>query len=92
MSKGGIMSRKTLRTHGDILWVAGDLKCTFKTHTVTQIDNVTSVIVNKRYFPSKGTASDVGGMISANNKKNTVNDTRMELHKVTFTNRKKNIK
>ena len=84
MSKCGIISRKTLRTHGDILCVAGDRKCTFKTPTVTHIERVTNVIVNSKYLPSKGIARDVGGIISANSKKNTVRDTRIELHKVTY--------
>lgn len=47
------------------------------------MESVTNVIVNNKYLPSRGTAKDVGGIISANSKKNTVNDTRMELHNVT---------
>lgn len=31
---------------------------------VTITDNVTSIIVNNRYFPNSGTVSDVGGIIS----------------------------
>lgn len=55
----------------------------FNTHTVVQTDNDTNIIVNSRYFPSNGTANDVGGIISANSRKNTVKDTRMEIHNVT---------
>lgn len=55
-------------------------KCTFKTHTVIQMDRVTKIMVNNRYFPSKGMANDVGGIISANSRKNTVNERRMEEH------------
>lgn len=55
----------------------------FRTHTVVQTDNDTSVIVNSKYLPSNGMASDVGGMISAKSKKNTVNDTKIEMHRVT---------
>lgn len=51
---------------------------------MTQMDSVTKVMVNKRYFPSSGTARDVGGMISARSRKNTVRDTRIELHKETY--------
>lgn len=51
---------------------------------MTIIESVTRIIVKRRYLPSKGTASDVGGIISANSRKNTVNDTRMEMHNVTF--------
>lgn len=55
-------------------------KCTFKTQTVIQMDKVTKIMVNNKYFPSKGIASDVGGIISAKSKKNTVNERRMEEH------------
>jgi len=55
-----------------------------RTQTVTNIDSVTSIIVKRRYFPRRGTAKEVGGMISASSKKNTVNDRRMETVKVTF--------
>uniref|UniRef100_A0A1A9V642 Uncharacterized protein n=1 Tax=Glossina austeni TaxID=7395 RepID=A0A1A9V642_GLOAU len=53
------------------------------TQTVVQTDNETNIIVNSKYFPSSGTANDVGGIISANSKKNTVNETSIEIHKVT---------
>lgn len=33
-------------------------------------------------------ASDVGGMISAKSKKNTVNDTKIEMHRVTWPEKK----
>lgn len=56
------------------------------------MDNVTKVIVNSKYLPSSGTANEVGGMISASSKKNTVNETRMELHNVTWNKYKKSIK
>lgn len=56
----------------------------FKTQTVVQTDSETKIIVNSKYFPSKGTASDVGGIISARSKKNTVNDTKIEMHRVTW--------
>ena len=48
------------------------------------MDKETSIMVKSRYFPNKGTAKDVGGMISASSKKNTVNESKMEIHKVTF--------
>lgn len=41
--------------------------------------NVSNIIVNSTNFPSNGTTSDVGGMISANRRKNTVNDRRMDM-------------
>ena len=48
------------------------------------MDSVTRIMVNKRYFPNRGTARDVGGMISANSRKKTVSDSRIEIHKVTW--------
>lgn len=60
------------------------LKYTLSTHTVTHIDDVTKIIVNSKYFPNKGTANDVGGMISANSKKNTVRESKIETQSVTF--------
>ena len=52
--------------------------------TVTLIESVTTTIVKSRYFPNNGTASDVGGMISARRSRNTVNDRRMDIQSVTF--------
>jgi hypothetical protein len=48
------------------------------------IDRVTRIIVKRRYFPRSGTASDVGGMISANRRKKTVNESRMLMQRVTL--------
>ena len=69
---------QTLKTKID-----SDLKCTLRTPTVTVIDNVTNIIVKRRYFPSRGTARDVGGIISANSRKKTVSDRRMLMQRVT---------
>lgn len=55
-----------------------------RTQTVTNIDKVTSIIVNKRYFPKRGTAKEVGGMISARSRKKTVSERRMDTVRVTF--------
>ena len=60
----------------------------FKIQTVVQTDSDTSIIVNRRYFPSRGMANEVGGIISASNKKNTVSDTRIEIHSVTWNKKK----
>ena len=51
---------------------------------MTQIDNVTKIIVKRRYFPNSGTAKDVGGMISASSKKKTVSDSKIEMQRVTW--------
>ena len=44
----------------------------------------TRIMAKMRYFPSSGTTSDVGGMISASSKKNTVSDSRMEMERLTW--------
>lgn len=41
--------------------------------------NVSSIIVKSTNFPKSGTTNDVGGIISANNKKNTVSDSKMDM-------------
>ena len=51
---------------------------------VTTTDSVTSIMVKRRYLPRSGTARDVGGMISASSKKNTVSDSRMLMDKLTY--------
>lgn len=73
----------TFCTPNTIKLIISYLKCTFKTQTVVQTDSETKIIVNRRYLPSSGTANDVGGMISASSRKNTVNDTRIEMQSVT---------
>lgn len=60
------------------------LKWMFSTQTVVQTDNDTRIMVNSKYLPSSGIASDVGGIISASSKKNTVNDTKIEMQSVTW--------
>ena len=80
----GKNSIKNFRTQGAIWCVTGDLKFTFSTTIVTTTDNVTSIIVNNKYFPSKGTVRDVGGIISANNKKNTVRESRIDIQSEIF--------
>ena len=53
------------------------------TPTVTRMESVTKIMVNRRYLPSKGTANEVGGIISASSRKNTVNDKRIDMQRVT---------
>lgn len=48
--------------------------------------NVSKIIVNNTNLPSKGTTSDVGGIISANSRKNTVSDSKIEMDKLTCNN------
>ena len=50
-----------------------------------KIEKVTSSIVKRRYLPRRGTASEVGGMISASRRKNTVRERRMLMERLTFT-------
>lgn len=40
---------------------------------------VSKIIVNNTNFPRSGTTNDVGGIISARSKKNTVNDSKMDI-------------
>ena len=54
-----------------------------RTPTVMKMEKVTSNMVKSRYLPSRGTAKEVGGIISASSKKNTVRERRMEIQRVT---------
>ena len=98
--------------------MVGVRKLTFNTPIVTTTENVTSIMVKRRYLPriekqfsgnilagyqgskedplasieklhhhlilpNKGTDMEVGGIISANSKKNTVNESRIEMDKDT---------
>ena len=45
--------------------------------------NVSKIMVNNTNFPSRGTTSDVGGMISASKRKNTVSESKMEMERLT---------
>jgi len=44
----------------------------------------TRIMAKMRYFPSSGTTSDVGGMISTTSKKNTYKLVRIEMDSVTW--------
>ena len=55
-----------------------------RTPTVMKIEKVTSSIVKRRYLPRRGTARDVGGIISANRRKNTVSDSKIEIERLTW--------
>ena len=74
---------KTLLTQGDIRWVCGDLKWMLRTTTVTQILKVSRIMVKRTNFPRRGTTREVGGMISARSRKNTVRERRMEIERLT---------
>ena len=63
--------------------MVGVLKFTLSTPIVTTTEKVTRIMVKRRYFPNSGTAMDVGGMISASSKKNTVSERRIEMDKET---------
>ena len=45
--------------------------------------NVSRIIVKSTNFPSRGTTREVGGIISASSRKNTVSDSRMEIDRDT---------
>ena len=44
---------------------------------------VSRIMVNRTNFPSKGTTREVGGMISASKRKNTVRERRMLMERLT---------
>ena len=48
-----------------------------------KMEKVTSSMVKRRYLPRRGTAREVGGMISARRRKKTVSERRMEMQSVT---------
>lgn len=45
--------------------------------------NVSKIIVKSTNFPSKGTTNEVGGIISASSKKNTVKDSNIDIERLT---------
>ena len=45
--------------------------------------NVSRIMVKRTNFPNKGTTRDVGGIISASRRKNTVNDSNMLIERET---------
>ena len=45
--------------------------------------NVSNIIVKSTNFPNKGTTREVGGIISASSRKNTVNERRILMDKLT---------
>ena len=80
---------KTLLIQGAMVWVCGDLKWMLRTTTVTQILKVSRIMVKRTNFPRRGTTREVGGMISARRRKNTVKESRMEMDKETWSQRVK---
>ena len=80
----GKISVNSLLVQGDIWCVAGDRKWTLSVYTVRNIDIVTIIIVNNKYFPIRGITMDVGGLISDSSRKNTVRASRIEMDRVIF--------
>lgn len=52
--------------------------------TVARIDTQFIRKVNRRYLAIKGSTSDVGGRIFETSNRNTTNDSRMDMPRVTF--------
>ena len=75
---------KTLLTQGAIVWVWGVLKWTLSTTTVTQMLKVSRIMVKSTNLPRRGTTREVGGMISASRRKNTVRESRIEIDRETW--------
>ena len=48
--------------------------------------NVSRIIVKRTNLPKSGTTKLVGGIISASSKKNTVNDSKIDIAKLTYLN------
>ena len=46
--------------------------------------NVSRIMVKRTNFPRRGTTREVGGMISARRRKNTVKESRMEMDNETW--------
>lgn len=68
-------------------WFACHLTTKINLTSSTSYLNVSNIIVNSTNFPSSGTTSDVGGIISASRRKNTVNDKRMDMLSDTWKDR-----
>lgn len=82
-SSFGRMPTNNFRTHGFILCVDGDRKCTLRTAIVTMTESVTRIMVNIRYLPRSGMESDDEGMISIRTKKKKMSESRMEMERDT---------
>jgi len=54
------------------------------TNTVTIIEHVTRTIVKRRYLPMRGVAREVGGLISATNRRKMLRELRMVIPMVIF--------
>ena len=54
-----------------------------RTRTVTQMLKVSRIMVKRTNFPRSGTTSEVGGMISARSRKNTVRESKMFIERDT---------
>jgi hypothetical protein len=51
---------------------------------VRKMDRANILMVNTRYLPSRGTTRDVGGIMSRKGRKNSVNASKIEMHRVIF--------
>jgi len=71
-------------TQAGMVCVDGERKWTLSTITVTRIERVTKIIVNKRYLPIRGTTREVGGISSARRRKNTVSERRILVQRAIF--------
>ena len=80
----GRMCMKTLLIQGAMVCVCGLRKWMLSTTTVTQMLNVSRIMVKRTNLPRRGTTREVGGMISANRRKNTVSESRMLIERLTL--------
>jgi hypothetical protein len=77
------MSMHQRFTQGGMEWVEGVRKCILSTPTVAHTDNVTSTMVNTKYLPNRGIASEVEGIVSIRTDRKNMSETKMEMVSVT---------
>lgn len=70
-------------TQAGIECVDGVLKCILSTQTVAHTETVINIIVNTRYLPNKGIASEVEGIVSIKTDKKKINETKIDMVSVT---------
>ena len=83
LSSLGRMCMKTRLIQGVMMWVSGLRKWMLSTTTVTQMLKVSRIMVKRTNFPRRGTTREVGGMISARRRKNTVRESKMLIERLT---------
>jgi len=89
-SNTGKYFKNTARTQLGILCVRGPRKFQLIITTVANIEIQFIKNVNSKYLAIKGSTNDVGGNIFETNNRNTTNDSKIDMPKVTFSPRSSN--